>query len=370
MRICYYFWVVLFIIMQSCSKKVEQNSTLPVSTDETYGRITLSPSKLLYYGFKLPYTMDASWATLKNSDGTLTFFETAMGKSPYYFRHKGTFDNPLKTELEPFKWDYNGFDNINPSGCWLDNIYKISQDTLIGFIHREDLHWNGGNGSPYNSDYVYLGIARSFDGGTNWKYLGDVIGTLGNLSTNQVYAPNLAGMPILNVGDYILVYFDEWDSQAHFRTGISVGRAKLTDLIAAIKQDKICAFKKYNNGSWDEDGLIGIGSNVIPDFKWDYDVHSDAAYCKPLNKYLLTVQTYDNNRLYLYQSSDGINWGEQITLDYQSGAYQPYSCFAGFDSETSDDCNTVGSEFYIYMDRKFFNNDPEQIYYRKVTITP
>ena len=273
--------------------------------DITYGSLVLSPLTLVYNDINLPYTMDASWATLKNGDETVTFFETAMGKSPYYYRHKGTYDKPLQTVLTPFKWDYNGFNNTWPSGNWLDNIYKVSKDTLIGFIHREHLY--PANRSPYGTNQYYIGIARSFDGGNNWKYLGDVVGTVANAATTQTYSPNSAGLPILKVGDYIHIYFDEWgEMTSTYRTGICVARAKLTDLIAAIKQDKNCEFLKYKDGLWTENGMTGIGSNVIPDFRTYFDTHGDAVYCKPLNKYLMTIQTYDDRHLYLYQSTDGI----------------------------------------------------------------
>jgi hypothetical protein len=312
--------------------------------------------------------MDASWATLKNEDGTVTFFETAMGKKPYYFRHKGTPDNPLKTQIEPFTWDYNGYNKIHPSGCWLDNIYKVSKDTLIGFIHREDLFVNGGNGTD-SLDFFYLGIARSFDGGNHWKYLGDVVGTIGNLAISQVKRPNIAGLPILIVGDYIHLYYDEVDSISSHHTGIAVARTKLNELIRAIKQDKTCAFVKYNNGNWSEDAFTGVGSNIIPDFNPEYDVHSDAVYCKPLDTYLLTVQTHRENKLLLYQSSDGINWGEQIVLDEAAGMMHPYSTFVGFNDEASDDCNSVGSEFYLYINRKSLDDyEIDEMYYQKLTI--
>jgi hypothetical protein len=59
----------------------------------------------------------------------------------------------------------------------------------------------------------------------------------------------------------------------------------------------------------------------------------------------------------------------KITLDSLPGYSQPYSSFVGFDSETSDDCFTVGSKFYIYIDRKSTSNyDFDEMYYRKVTI--
>jgi len=357
--------LALFLCVTSCSKNHAINTLPLVTSDETYGKITLGPLKQIYSDLQMPYTMDCSWATLKNADGSMTFYETAMGKFPYYFRHTGPYNDPLKTQLDKFNWDYNGYNHIWPSGCWLDNIYKVSKDTLVGFVHREDLA--GSNNNKYGTSYFYIGLARSFDGGTNWKYLGDVLGTIGNTSTSGV-TPNIAGVPLLIVDNYFYLYFDEKSINNDW-LGLSVGRAKINDVLNAIRIDTVSPFVKYNSGSWSENGITGTGSNIVPDYQPLYDFHSDAVYCKSLGKYLITVQTHSFNKLYLYQSTDGVNWGEQITLDYSPGNMQPYSSFAGFDSETSDDCNTVGSEFYIYIDRKsLVNYDNDEMYYRKVTI--
>jgi len=309
--------------------------------------------------------MDASWATLKNADGSMTFFETAMGKFPYYFRHTGPYSDPLKTQLNKFNWDYNGYNHTWPSGCWLDNIYKVSKDTLLGFVHREDLY--PANNNLYPRDRYFIGLARSFDGGTNWKYLGDIIGTTRNTLTTAG-GSNVGGVPSLVVDDHFLVYYNERLESVN-STALSVARAKVSDVIQAMKNDQVYQFTKYNNGSWTENAFTGTGSNIIPGFQPPFDFHSDATYCKPLGKYLITVQTHGLNKLYLYQSTDGVNWGERITLDDSPGYSQPYSSFVGFDSEASDDCFTVGSAFYIYIDRKSTSNyDYDEMYYRKVTI--
>ncbi|MBV5349428.1 hypothetical protein JZU61_07255 [bacterium] len=336
-----------------------------VASDETYGKITLGPLNRIYADSQMPYTMDGSWATLKNADGSMTFFETAMGRFPYYYRHTGTFDNPLKTQFDPFVWDYNGYNHEHPSGCWIPNIYKHTKDTLIGLVHREDLY--PANNDPYGRGRFFIGLARSFDGGTHWKYLGDVLGTIGNALKTPGLS-NIGGVPYLIVDNYIYLYFNEKNLNGD-PDGLSVARASVTDVINSIKNDRVCPFLKYNNGNWTENGMVGKGSNIISDIQPQYDFHSDAAYCSALGKYLITVQTHSLYTLLLYQSTDGINWGERIKLDYAPGNMQPYSSFVGFDSDASDDSHIVGSEFYIYIDRKNISNyDYDEMYYRKVTI--
>jgi len=355
--------ILVSIILLGC---VKSSHTNPVESDSIYGKISMGKLNLLYSNSVMPYTMDASWATLRNSDSSITFFETAMGTLPYYYRYSGTASDPLNKVLLPFKWDYNGFNNHWPSGCWISNIYKISTDTLLGFVHREDLYPENQNTVP--RDRYFIGIARSFDGGSNWKYLGDIMGITGNLLTTTG-GSNIAGVPYLVVGDFLYIYYDERD-QFNSTTALSVGRAKLADVINAMRTDHVTTFVKFNNGNWTENAFTGVGTNIIPNFLPGLsDFHSDAAYCSALGMYLITVQTGSNSILYLYQSTDGVNWKNPIQLDYAPGCMQPYSSFVGFNSEASDDSHIVGSVFYIYIDRKKLSDyNYDDMYSRKITI--
>jgi len=352
-------FLLRFSSASGASEKDHSGTTSVISPAETHGRICLGPLTRLYADSEMPYTMDGSWATLKNADGSMTFYETAMAKAPYYFRHAGPPGNPLQKQLAPFKWDYNGFNHAWPSGCWLTNIHRVSADTLIGFVHRENLH--PGDSHPHPQDRYYIGLARSFDGGTTWKYLGDVIGTGGN--------SNIGGVPCLAVGGYFNIYYNEKDP-ANAPIGLCVARAKIADVIGAIRKGTVCPFAKYSNGGWSENALTGKGSSVIPDIEPSYDFHSDATYCRPLGKYLITVQTHGLGKLYLYQSTDGVSWGDRITLDSAPDNMHPYSSIVGFDPGSSADSFAVGSEFYIYINRKKMNNyDEDEMCCRKVVIT-
>lgn len=366
-----YMLMFAFIIV-SCSKAGSNDNPQQIDSEDTskIGNIKLGPLTSVYKDPRMPYTLDCSWATLKNEDGTITFFETAMAKNPYYFRHKGTLNDPLATELEPFKVDHNGYNNVWPSGCWIPNIYKVSENLLIGITHREDLY--PANNNPIDKDRFYIGISVSRDNGNNWKYLGDVISVRGNnlqQTSNPRAGSNVAGCPMLIVDDYIYIYYDETNDE-DARALLAVARAKISDLLTAVENDKTTPFFKYYNGKWEEPGINGSASCIIPDFQIGYDFHSDATYCKALGKYLITVQTHGFNKLLLYQSTDGVNWEKNpIVLDNAEGFMHPYSCFVGFGDESNDDCTEVNKEFYIYICRKNLSNyDYDEIYYRKITI--
>jgi hypothetical protein len=84
-----------------------------------------------------------------------------------------------------------------------------------------------------------------------------------------------------------------------------------------------------------------------------FDVHGDAAFCKPLGAYLLTVNTGDEGRLFLYMSRDGIDWDmvRPLEIDNSPGSRMPHSFFASLGPDASVDCRDVGNEFFIVWPR-------------------
>jgi hypothetical protein len=328
-----------------------------VQTAGAMSRLVIGKPQIVYTDAQMPYTMDGSWATVRETNGSMTFFETAMGKKPYYFRHSGTSDHPLKQELAPFSWDYNGYNHTLPSGCWIQNIYRCSDGTLIGFAHREDLF--PANRRKDGGNNFFIGLARSTDGGLHWKYLGDVIATRGNGAKNAFWA-NLGGVPYLIVDGWLHLYFNEHDgptvSDSRF---LAVARTKLDELVTAVAHERLPVFKKFSHGTWTEDGMTGLGSEIIPGSRFvhnasnvSFDFHSDATFCKPLGRYLITVQTHGGNTLLLYASTDAVDWQYAAQLDKFPDCTFPYSSIVSFNSADAADGHEVGSKFFIYYSRK------------------
>ncbi len=338
-------------------------------------RLVIGSPEVIYHDDRMPYTMDASWATLREKDGTTTFFQTAMGLKPYFFRHSGTPDDPLKAALPPYSFDYRGHNETHPSGCWIPNFYQQKDGTLVGFVHREDLFPS--NGRKDGGNNFFIGIATSKDGGLSWTYLGDVLATRGNGSSNPGFA-NIGGVPYLIVNGYAYVYFNERSgTNASDDRFLAVARASLRDLAAASASGRAPRFQKYRDGAWTEDGMTGLGSEIIPgsrcrnDSPTAYDFHSDAAYCRPLGRYLITVQTHASNELKLYTSLNGLDWCFEKHLDVAPGCMLPYSTIVGFGNDSAPDSHEVGNEFYIYFPRKTRSNYDEDTLCRiKCTIHP
>lgn len=363
-----------FEASQSAKLRSIHSQWVRAQASSVMDRLEIGSPEVIYTDDRMPYTMDASWATLREKDGSTTFFQTAMGLKPYYFRHGGTPDDPLKTPSPSYSFDYRGHNQTWPSGCWLPNFYQHSDGTLFGFVHREDLYPS--NGRKDGGHNFFIGLAKSKDGGMNWTYLGDGITTRGNGATNQAFA-NLGGVPYLIVDGYVYLYFNEHDGPTETdHRFLSVARASLRDVVSANENRKP-RFQKYRDGAWNEDGMTGLGSEIIPNSfcrhgtPTAYDFHSDAAFCKPLGRYLITVQNHAANELKLYTSTNGVDWVFERNLDVAPGCMHPYSSIVGFDNDSAADSHEVGNVFYIYFPRKKLGNYEEDTLCRiKCSIKP
>ncbi len=311
-------------------------------------------------------TIDGSLSTWKKDDNNLYILN---GKWDDFKLYYGPLNNPYQNYVGKSRIDHNGWIGLT----WIQGVYKYSDGTLLGFVHRE-AYW-----SDSSQDCFYIGLAKSTDNGLNWKYLGDVLKPYVNykepvLNGVNSACGNIAGVPYLIVGNDLYLYYME---QTGTEKRTSVAKAALSDVKSAIDSNTVTPFYKYSNGTWTEPGMGGIGSNIIPggtvpnegvDY-WQgnklFDFHSDAAYSSGLGKYLITVNDESNGRLLLFSSPDGLNWSEETVLDDSAnGAYfRPvYSCFMSLSPGTSEDCSTVGNDFYILYPRDMRNNG--QRYYR------
>ena len=194
---------------------------------------------------------------------------------------------------------------------------------------------------------------------------------------------------MLTVGNYFYIYYNERvGPNAGDAEYPAVARATISSVMSAFANNTVPAFYKYNDGTWTQPALTGLGSPILPNsvstnaawagFGWPgvpvnttgaYDVHSDAAYCSALGEYILTVDTCGGGELLLYTSSDGVNWGNKTVVDYASGCWQPYSTLVGFDSSASATSGTVGASFDLYFTRKSTSNySSDTLICRQITI--
>jgi hypothetical protein len=362
---CFLFLATLFLIFfRQKFFNIGANSN-PTCGNTNCG-INASAPVLLYSDNQMPYTMDANFATLKQDDNTMCFFESGGTTQKYC----GSSDNPLKTfqwkKNMPTLWNMQGFDPDNSWNVWLKNIYQIdNHGDLLGFVHIET-NRRPTNNPPPTSDVRYIvGLGFSSDNGDSWTYLGNIIKPQNDSSSSVV-----AGVPILAVGNYFYVYYNDYPTGGSKR--VSVARALIADVVNAAEKKTVSSWEKYNNGSWTQDGLTGVGSNIITTTAGGYPMNGDAVYDSTLNRYFITTYSTESGtgKLLLYSSIDGINWENPIVIAQAAGRYYPYSTFVSFASDASADSNKVGTKFYILIDSKNVNNyNDDELYSSLITAT-
>ena len=283
--------------------------------------------------------------------------------------------DPLKThhfsKTEEELWDYNGYyQDTDQEGVWILGMYKRDNGDLLGITHSEVNF-----AADKTTFHFSIGLGYSVDDGKSWTYCGEIIRPADDRA-------NIGGGAYIIVGDYLYVYYndgisiDDADNTTDAETAERnsrrqcVARARLDDVLKKASNHKVGIWYKYKDGHWDIPGLSKTaGTDLIPKVYGAEDVHSDAAYCTALEKYLLTVQTHTAHKLLLFSSIDGIQWTrEAIVDDTDEDIMQPYSCFVDYDGPTAD-CSQVDGSFYIYYPRKSFtDHNKDYMFRRLVTI--
>jgi hypothetical protein len=318
--------------------------------------------------------------------------------------------------------------NINSSST-------IAAGDLLGFVHVETINVAG------NREDYSIGLAYSKTNGVSWVYCGDIIRLARNTGNGSSpgtvpiqWSDNIAGIPMLVVpcpdANYFYVYFNDYpdpdwstsqNSQMYWpgKRGC-VARAKVLNVLDTVSRIynqviintpinaliNMVRFHKciyvnpagsttYSKGSyptnstnWDLNDAISLPEHVGADlFAFENrpvptpDLHADAVWCAPLNRYLMTVSsgwrgvwsppgTETSGELRLYSSIDGINWGNPIIVGNTGGANildnfgptdgsdhieKPHSFFVSSDVDASDDSHIVGKHFYIYWARSHWD---------------
>ncbi|MHB8861608.1 MAG: hypothetical protein ACYC6N_04330 [Pirellulaceae bacterium] len=329
--------------------------------------VTIGPRELIRPRDEMPFVMDTSLPTLRRDNETWFFYHSVdWGKS--IEKYCGTASNPFQTKVwhknRDELFDLNGwYADIHHAGLWLNNIYRMDDGHLLGVVHIE-LHHQTPNVNQ-GEDYA-MGVVHSSDGGDRWTYCGEIVRPKNSKG-------NIGGTPLLAVGDYFHVYFNEHGADGR---RLAVARGKMSDVLAAARNHTVTAWHKYRDGSWNEEGLTGLGSSVLPDCEirggHPADLHADAAYNRATGMYMITRWCFGAGagRLYLHMSRDGVQFEPPYLVDEEPGQWMPYSTFIAHehDQETND-MGTVGAEFYILINHKSAANYGfDTLYRRKITV--
>lgn len=337
---------------------------------KTTDRIHIGEPNLICCDKDMPITLDGTMIPLKNSDGTWRFITCDLCKKPYHHKFIGTPDNIFQKH-EYCDMDSNGYMDEFPCGIWPWSAYKCEDGMIFCLCHREMISRT----DPMFKNAYFIGIAVSYDNGDNWKYLGDIIGTPGN-GTSNPWAANIGGIPIFEKDGFLYMYFNDTNADNNLRW-ISAARMNLSEAIEAIRNEKLPKVKKFSGtGKWETDPMTEMGANILPEVTGFYpDSHGCGVYIRPLNKFMLTLQSNGIGKLMAFFTEDGEHFTEYLLIDEvensNNNIMQPYAFCISTDGDCTDDMRETGSEFYMYYPHKGCGDKYEydDLYRRKITIT-
>lgn len=306
--------------------------------------------------------IDSPHTMLKKNDSAFYFFHTQglmmheREKQGIMYRSSGTYNQPLEMiesgNYVPEVWDKG---EHKTEGIWLMGVYQIGNSELLGFTHNESCYEKD---IPCNSEtkYFSLGVGYSRDNGKSWQYCGDIIRTP---RYGKEGDDNIKGVPYIIKGEYFYIYFWEFPQKDVFYP--AVARAKISEVINAARKGENVEWNKYKNGDWDQDGMTGVGTNIMSNLDKTFNMHCKVSYVPSIKKYLMI--TYENGKenVFILLSDDGLTWeiSEKI-MDYNTGHRASYPFIA--DSYTVDG-HQIDNDFYIYWAKNY-----RDIWGAKVTI--
>ncbi len=269
----------------------------------------------------------------------------------------GTLDNPLGSAPPvDVVIDPNPDPKVNPHNCDPTRYPHHFCYTYIGggpVYQVPQGHVGAGNWllvyhAEYNNpSYFMLGLAISSDQGLHWTDIGEVIRYNMPFSYKGQSAPGAIGDPPLVIspdGKYFYIYFGDW-LKTGATTNTSIARAPIAEVLQDAFGGSVhfaAPFQKYYNGKWNERGIGGVSTDLIPEAH--YGGGNNVAYDTYLHRYLMLNSDSQN---YSYaESVDGLRWTNTIFL----GMLGDYPNVAGYSGPigTGDDPSILGKEFYLY----------------------
>lgn len=207
-----------------------------------------------------------------------------------------------------------------------------------------------------NSFYSHLGLAKSTDDGLTWTDLGEII------QANRPYGPYVAGFDI-GVGNlvldptgvYLYVYFSDRMVDGEPNTFLSVARAPLAAVLdGAFGSGPPPVFTKYNHGLWDQPGVGGRSSTVLPKPYPSYAGGPQVAFNDYLGRYVVILD--DTQNITYAESPDGVLWSDPVLIL----ATDPKIASANYAAPVGlgDDPQRLTRSYHVYYTRSLTGGDP------------
>ncbi len=339
----------ILIVTPGTQNQPEQKETVISNEHQGNSNIELGP-EISIPMMDLKYVPDGHISKIENN-GQITLFVSALDRS--YTMTGNSLDN-LKlvtgSNNEPvsifqpspnltYEKDYAALASI---------VYNKYNGDLIGIYHTEVR----ANKDASNTQSVSIAVAISKDNGKTWTKKGQIITGPTNLPVGTEVSG--AGQPsAVFFGDYIYLYYSEWDGQ--HTDAIHLARA-------LVKSDGLPgSWTKYTKTGFNSPGLGGKSDPVIlpPKKNIVYTSNPSVSYNDYYKKLLAIYET--NIGFFASVSTDGISWTsaqqfftfpKDTTIQKVNGDIW-YSYPSYISSGTPTDMET-GKGGYLYYSRGIF----------------
>ena len=156
-------------------------------------------------------------------------------------------------------------------------------------------------------------------------------------------------------------------------------RAKVSDVIAAAKLHKGVPWHKWHNGSFSKPGIGGGKFTPLSIDPQGY-MHGDAAYCKPLDKFVMVQQSGGRiqqteqwrQAILLSFSSDGLEWTPWQTVVNATelpGIQHGEVTYPSLMALEGDDNEVLGSTFAVVFQLRAGNSSGPPFQFSTVNVT-
>ncbi len=307
-------------------------------------------------GFDWP---DTPLGIVRNRNGTDYLFFASDGSThrtnPFtragsFTRSEGTLNNLLRNSPSPIVETIlpqsNQFSKNAIAYVGGGPVYRIPKGhpgagNLLMVYHAEREQSN------QSGFYSFLGIAKSTDEGHTWVDLGLVI------EINQPF--NETSSADFEIGDgnlvvdptnkYFYLYFPD-----RMKTGVitymSVARVSIDEFLSAAFPDSpgcrsLPSFVKYYKEEWNQPGIGGLSSMVLPGPWPAYAGSPNVAYSNYLHCYVAILD--DTSNISYSLSKDGIHWTNPVLLKTFESA--EYAVAVGM----NEDPSILDQQFYVYF---------------------
>lgn len=223
-------------------------------------------------------------------------------------------------------------------GRWIESVHQETNGWLLGWYHNEPAHFIPAEyqvGRQFPLTAPFIGAVISYDNGLSWDDLGLVLtgapDTLSLPEHNFWFAGGNGDFSVIldHSGEYFYFLFGTYYREIA-QQGISLARLRYEDRFCPVGK-----VQKWHQGAWQENGLNGKVTPVIPvrsswyspqpDTFWGPSVH----WNHHLQMYVILMNraidpAWKQEAIYIGLASDlsdPVNWSEPVRLLETSGWY-------------------------------------------------